>query len=118
MSAGLGSSASLSVALAAVMLHSKSPETSPDLEAICQAGFMGEKMIHGNPSGIDNTIVTYGGMISYVAGETTHIENTPSLPLLIVETGVPRQTKAMVEKVCTLSEQFPTIANQIFDAID
>ena len=51
---------------------------------------MGERMIHGNPSGIDNTIVTYGGMISYQAGKTTHIEHTPDLKLLIVETGVPR----------------------------
>ena len=34
VSAGLGSSASLSVALAAIMLNYKNPSTSPDLEAI------------------------------------------------------------------------------------
>jgi mevalonate kinase len=61
---GLGSSASFSVGLAAALLclnHSvQLPLKTKDLELISSMAFEAEKLIHGTPSGIDNTICTYG----------------------------------------------------------
>jgi len=39
-----------------------SPET---LKMINNWAFLGEKCIHGNPSGVDNTVATYGGGVIF-----------------------------------------------------
>lgn len=71
--AGLGSSAAFSVSLAAGLLCAAervtplTPETpagdywsSEDLQTINNWGFQAERIIHGNPSGIDNTVSAFG----------------------------------------------------------
>lgn len=40
-----------------------------DLKLINMWALEGERLIHGNPSGIDNTICTYGGCMSYTKGD-------------------------------------------------
>lgn len=75
--AGLGSSAAYSVTLSAALLINKRSVlvstqattisesvvhelTNSDLEQISKWAFEAEKLIHGSPSGIDNSISTYG----------------------------------------------------------
>ena len=33
-----------------------------------------EKLIHGNPSGIDNAVSTYGGAVVFASGKLNHIK--------------------------------------------
>jgi mevalonate kinase len=56
--AGLGSSASFSVCGAAALLKFHGLDATDD--AINRWAFLAEKIIHGNPSGIDNTVATFG----------------------------------------------------------
>lgn len=73
--AGLGSSASFSSCLAAGFLtlfdFIQTPKCSEnesnkgiwskhDLELINKWAYFGEKIIHGNPSGVDNSVATFG----------------------------------------------------------
>jgi mevalonate kinase len=67
--AGLGSSASYCVCVAAAIRHlfglEQSPSTSNEhgatvLGRINAWAFLAEKIIHGNPSGVDNTVSTFG----------------------------------------------------------
>lgn len=69
--AGLGSSASYSVCIASALLirfgllsrtygESSVSICVDDLDIINEWAFMAETIIHGNPSGLDNTICTYG----------------------------------------------------------
>lgn len=70
--AGLGSSASLCVALSATLLSftgsvklDKSSEgwlafDESGLDLLNKWAFQAEKIIHGKPSGLDNTVSTYG----------------------------------------------------------
>ena len=72
LGSGLGSSAAFCVALSAALLAlSDSVNVDrehqgwlmfglPELELLNKWAFEGEKIIHGKPSGIDNTVSTYG----------------------------------------------------------
>lgn len=73
MGSGLGSSASFCVALSSALialseehfLKSKEKKNGSsfektDLELVSMWAFEGERIIHGKPSGIDNTVSTFG----------------------------------------------------------
>lgn len=76
-SAGLGSSAAYSVCLASGLLlstgnisqlngNSKESWSQDDLRQINEWAFMAEKIIHGRPSGIDNSVSTYGKKLVWI----------------------------------------------------
>lgn len=67
MGAGLGSSASFCVSLSAALIleteNLQSDWLKPEdvnLQLINKWAYEGEKIIHGKPSGIDNTVITFG----------------------------------------------------------
>ena len=70
---GLGSSASISVCLATALLAigGHIPRPNPEwsqinvLKIINSWAYLGEKCIHGNPSGVDNTVATFGGGVVF-----------------------------------------------------
>ena len=95
--AGLGSSAALSVCLAAGLLKIQNDDFTNDL--ICRLAFVSEKILHGNPSGIDNSVSTFGGFIKFSDFKPTVVEFAPPIKVLLVNTQVKRNTKTLVEKV-------------------
>ena len=116
--AGLGSSAAVSVALSYAMLHLANQQTDKDL--INKWAFIGEKCIHGNPSGIDNLVSTYGGAILYKKGteaKLLDLSNNP-LDILLTYTKVPRSTKVLVSNVRQLYETYLNIITPVLDSMD
>jgi mevalonate kinase len=95
--AGLGSSASMCVCLAALALYSRHPALNHEL--IDSLAFEGECIIHGNPSGMDNRICTYGGFAMFKEGELRMLDLDYRIPLYIVITHVERRTSEQVERV-------------------
>ncbi|KAF9420583.1 Mevalonate kinase [Podila epigama] len=121
--AGLGSSASYSVCVATSLLKLNGHLTA-DMDALTQRdlvnqwSFQAEKVIHGNPSGIDNTVSTFGGAVMFKKGEK--IEPLPgfqSLRFLLTNTRVPRETQVQVANVRKLWEKFPAVVNPMLDAV-
>jgi mevalonate kinase len=97
--AGLGSSAAVSVAFAAAYAC-LAAGSMPARELVNAAAFEGEKIVHGNPSGVDNTVSTYGGFLVYRRGEgfrRLRASFGGDLRLVIVDTRVARSTKRAVE---------------------
>ncbi|KAL8954066.1 MAG: hypothetical protein Q9222_000123 [Ikaeria aurantiellina] len=133
--AGLGSSASISVCLSSAILlqlrtlsgpHPDQPREEAELqiERINRWAFVGEMCIHGNPSGVDNTVATGGKAVVFKRGDYTRpptvtpLREFPELPLLLVNTRQSRSTATEVAKVAALRKTLPTITEPILEAID
>lgn len=133
--AGLGSSASITVCLAASLLlqirtlsgpHPDQPaeEARLQIERINRWAFVGEMCIHGNPSGVDNTVSTQGKAVVFQRSDYAKpprvkpLWNFPELPLLLVDTRQPKSTAVEVAKVATLKKAHPQITESILLAID
>lgn len=133
--AGLGSSASISVCLSSALLlqirtlsgpHPDQPREEAELqiERINRWAFVGEMCIHGNPSGVDNTVSTGGKAVLFKredyskAPNVTPLYTFPELPLLLVNTRQARSTATEVAKVGALKKSQPVITGLILEAID
>ena len=132
--AGLGSSASISVCLSSALLlqirtlagpHPDQPSEEAELqiERINRWAFVAEMCIHGNPSGVDNTVSSGGKAVLFKrkdytrAPEVTPLRNFPELPLLLVNTKQARSTAVEVAKVGALKESLPVITEAILNTI-
>ncbi|KGL89465.1 Mevalonate kinase [Charadrius vociferus] len=129
--AGLGSSAAYAVCLAAALLtacgaiscplkegESTARWTEEELTLINSWAFQGERVIHGNPSGVDNAVGTWGGALRYQSGKITPLKRVPTLRILLTNTKVPRSTKVLVAGVKEKILKFPAIMNPVLDSID
>ncbi|CAO3668672.1 unnamed protein product [Rhizopus stolonifer] len=126
--AGLGSSASYSVVIATGLLilselipvdFNSIPEREQHLDLINSYAFKAEQVIHGNPSGVDNAVCTYGGAKTFVRGQGfSTLEGFGSLRLMLTNTKVPRSTSALVTGVGEKLKKYPQIINPILDAMD
>ncbi|XP_043695946.1 mevalonate kinase [Telopea speciosissima] len=130
LGSGLGSSASFCVALCGALLAQSDVTTldlSPqgwltfgesELELVNKWAFEGEKIIHGKPSGIDNTVSTFGNMIMFKLGKLTCIKSGMPLRMLITNTKVGRNTKALVAGVSERASRHPDAMSAVFSAVD
>lgn len=118
LASGLGSSASLCVASAAVIIKWAKGDEEVSLAEINELAFRGEKIIHGNPSGIDNTVITYGGVVQYKQKIFEMIPLSNVLPILVVNSNTPKNTKVMVEKVRLRHQILPRTMDAVFNTVD
>lgn len=115
--AGLGSSAAYGVCLSAALLQLAGRGGEVSLEEVNAWAFRSEQVVHGTPSGIDNSICTFGGAVSFKAGQCTPL-GAPPLRVLLVNTGVPRSTKALVAGVAARRRRLPQVVEPLLDAMD
>ncbi|XP_032085636.1 mevalonate kinase isoform X2 [Thamnophis elegans] len=129
--AGLGSSAAYSVCLAGALLsgcgavryplqegQEAARWTKEELDVINRLAFRGEQVIHGNPSGVDNAVSTWGGALRYISGKISPLKSVPTLRILLTNTKVPRSTKILVAGVKAKLLKLPTIMEPILASID
>lgn len=89
------------------------------LNIINDWSFVSEQLLHGNPSGLDNTTSTFGGAIVYVRTPKSivRLEEFPELSLMLINTNVPRETRTLVANVGTLRSKHTTVVDSIFMAM-
>ncbi|XP_045315711.1 mevalonate kinase isoform X1 [Leopardus geoffroyi] len=129
--AGLGSSAAYSVCVASALLTACEEIPNPlkdgepasrwtveDLELINKWAFQGERVIHGNPSGVDNAVSVWGGALRYQQGKISLLKRLPALRILLTNTKVPHSTKALVASVRSRLLKFPEIVAPMLTSID
>ena len=133
--AGLGSSASITVCISAALLlqiralAGPHPDQPPDeselqIERINRWAFVGELCIHGNPSGVDNTVASGGKAVLFKREDyskpptVTPLRRFPELRLLLINTRLARSTAVEVAKVAALKKAHPAVSELILETID
>lgn len=143
--AGLGSSAAYSVCITAGLLyahrhisldqvlhlhqldvkelhHGRRVVPTEHSDLVNAWAFVAEKINHGAPSGVDNTIATMGSALAFKKGTGTNsihvLHGFKSLRFLLTDTQVPKNTKAMVAAVSQRKQEEPERIGAVLKAID
>ena len=115
---GLGASAASSVAIARAISEEFGMELSD--ERVNKVAYEAEKAYAGNPSGIDNTAATYGGLLWFRNNKqdgtdiVEKIAMEKPVEIIIGSTGKVANTKAMVEGVAERKKKNPAKYNPLF----
>lgn len=113
---GLGSSAAICVATVGAIEKLLGGDMSK--EEVSSIAFEGETIIHGKPSGVDNNVSTFGGVMSYSRGEGfKHHELSKSIPFIVGNSRKKRSTRMMVENVASLMKRNPAIMDRVIDTM-
>jgi mevalonate kinase len=116
VASGLGSGAAVTVALTrALASHFNHPITDEEVNAFA---YEIEKLHHGTPSGIDNTVITYASPVYFIKGnpiETFRVEKP--FTIIIGDTGIRAPTKDSVGDVRNLWEADQPKWEGVFDQV-
>lgn len=116
VASGLGSGAAVSVAIIrALSAFLGQPLSDPQVNGLA---FQAEKLYHGTPSGIDNTVVTYARPVYFVKGQPIKTFRVgASFTLVIGDTGISAPTKESVGAVGSLREANPPRWEKVFNQV-
>jgi mevalonate kinase len=116
VASGLGSGAAVTVALTQVLssyLHSPMSD-----EEINMFAYEIEKLHHGTPSGIDNSVITYAKPVYFVKGQPIEtFQVGEPFTIVIGDTGISAPTKESVSDVRKLWEADPAKWENVFDEV-
>jgi len=143
--AGLGSSASFAVALSAALLRLRqlmycdifpqgfpveeiAGDDTPEgwqppgvvLNMLNGWAYAAEVVIHGEPSGLDNTTSCFGGAVrlNRTLGRFETLPPLPEMNILLTNTHVPRTTKTLVRGVRVLHDAMPAVVKPILESVE
>ena len=116
VASGLGSGAAVSVALIRALSEYLSKQLTD--EQVNEMVFEIEKLHHGTPSGIDNTVITYNKPVYFIKGQPIETFKTGKpFTIVIGDTGIPAPTKDSVGDVRRLWVKDKNRFESIFDEI-
>lgn len=120
IASGLGSGAATAAALIRALAHHlRRPHLATD-ERVCALAYEVEKIHHGTPSGIDNTVVAFEQPVYFVRQEPENrvepFSIAAPLHLLIADTGIRSATRQVVGAVRRHWQADPNRFEEIFNA--
>ena len=116
IAAGLGSSAAIAIsllrAMSAFLGHPLKPQELNTL------AFQSEQAVHGRPSGIDNTVITYERPIYYQRGEVIEfIQPIREFSFVVADSGVRKSTRESTGQLAQVLATDPRLVQPHLDAI-
>jgi mevalonate kinase len=116
VASGLGSGAAAATAIVRVLAAAAGATLSP--AQVSALVYQSEKLFHGTPSGVDNTVIAYGLPVWFVRGEPPQ-PFTIARPLTVVigDTGIPSPTSVTVGDVRRGWQAEPARFEALFDAV-
>jgi mevalonate kinase len=119
MASGLGSGTAVTVATIRATANFLGKEL-PD-EQVSDLAYEVEKIYHGAPSGIDNTVVVYNMPVFFQRVKDHPMIEKFKVPvpfwLVIGDTGIPSATAIVVGELCQKWEENPAFYEPLFDRI-
>lgn len=116
IASGLGSGAALSTALVRALFLRTGRQAGAEI--VSRIVYESERIYHGTPSGIDNTVIAFGTPIWFVRGQQPEPFVPPApFTLAIADSGIRSPTKETVGDVRRGWEARPARYEAIFDAI-
>ncbi len=98
IASGMGSGAAVSAAVVRAIYRAAGATPSP--QTVSALVYASEEIHHGTPSGIDNTVVSYGRPVWFVRGqEPESFAAAHPFLLAIADSGIASSTRAMVDGV-------------------
>ena len=114
---GLGSSAAVFCSLAAELNNFFNGGMSK--KQLAELANLGDKVVHGNPSGLDASTCTFGGYISFRRGEWINpLKIKTEVPMLVVNTGSQKDTGEMIGRVAERYKTDKRGVGRIFDRME
>ena len=110
-SSGLGSSSAVAVATVASVAKALGADLSK--KEIFDLAMESERILHGNPSGIDVAVSIYGGIILYRKGEPPKEVKVEECDAVVGLSGLSRRTAKMVSRVPEVRETSPNFFNAL-----
>lgn len=100
-------------------------ETASDEErqvfnnSVSSWAFLSERIMHGNPSGLDNTVCTFGNVVQFTKNPKRFLNVALKSPIniMLVNTGVSRNTSEIVRRVQDLKSIHTKLIDHIMDAM-
>ncbi|KAF8322620.1 cystathionine beta-lyase [Clavulina sp. PMI_390] len=95
----------------------------PFADEVNKWAFVSEKVLHGTPSGVDNSVAVYGGALAFTRsgfgreGGLEGIQGFKSVRFLLTDSKVPRDTKSLVAGVSALKQEKPDLVGDILTSI-
>ncbi|MBN1265403.1 MAG: mevalonate kinase [Anaerolineales bacterium] len=116
LASGMGSGAAVSVAIIrAISCYLNNPLTD---KAVNDITYEIEKIHHGTPSGVDNTVITFNQPVFFIRGKTMETFSIKqAFTLLIADSGIQSPTAAAVAFVRHGWQQDPERFEYLFDSI-
>ena len=113
---GLGSGAAVSTAIVRALMRHFGAEPEP--QVVSSLVFEVEKIYHGTPSGIDNTVIAFEKPVFFVKGQPIQVIGVGRpFTLLIADTGIPSPTREVVLDVRRAWEEDPVRYERLFDEV-
>ncbi len=116
---GMGLGASAAYAVAITRAFNNRLGLGLDDDAVNAVAFECEKLAHGTPSGVDNTIATFAEPMLFRKGDRLRIEVVAgTAPLVIACSSQQGRTREQLDAVRERYERHPQHVDAIFDAVD
>jgi mevalonate kinase len=116
VASGMGSGAAVATAIVRALSAHLGYSLAPAI--ISSIVYETEKIYHGTPSGIDNTVVAFAQPVYFCRGQPIEaFAVRRPFWIAIADTGVPSLTKETVADVCARRERDPVGCEGIFDQI-
>lgn len=134
--AGLGSSAAFGVCVAAIFYTYSLTHCQPNFvktfidtaseeehqffnNSVSSWAFLSERIMHGTPSGVDNTVCTFGNVVLFTKNPKrfVNIALKSTIHIMLVNTGVNRSTSEIVGKVKQLKLDHTKLIDHVMDAM-
>lgn len=134
--AGLGSSAAFAVCVASAFYVYTLTHSQPDFvktfnktasiderqffnNTVSSWAFLSERIMHGTPSGLDNTVCTFGNVVQFTKNPKRFVDIAvnSTINIMLVNTGVSRNTSEIVRKVRELKSDHSQLIDHVLAAM-